>query len=370
MKIGFDAKRAFLNATGLGNYSRSLIRGLYTSFPEHDYYLYSPALPENERTATFFQTPIHLRKAPWYMPGSLWRSRLVLPRLVKDGLSIYHGLSHELPFGLSGKGIKQLVTIHDLIFLRYPGLYPAADRRIYAAKLAYACRHADKIIAISEQTKEDIVHFLGVPPRKISVIYQSCSEAFKTVATPEQKSGLRQKYTLPETYLLQVGTIETRKNLLLTVQALRLLPPDISLVVVGKPTAYVEEVKAYLRQHAMVHRVLFLEGVLAQDLPILYQCAKIFVYPSRFEGFGLPILEALQSGVPVIAAQGSCLEEAGGPDSLYISPDEPEQLAAAVRQVLQADELRAEMIRKGKVYALQFESPVVAQQLMKVYQSL
>lgn len=371
MKIGFDAKRAFLNTTGLGNYSRSLIEGLCHYFPNNAYFLYSPSLPDQPQTHFLFHLPqVQLRKAPWYLPGSLWRSSAVVSRLQKDHLDIYHGLSHELPAGLSHKHIKQVVTIHDLIVLRYPELYPATDRRIYEAKMRHACKHADKIVAISQQTQKDLRDLLGIPEDKISVIYQSCAPDFKRSYSEEQKAFVREKYNLPATFLLQVGTIEQRKNLLLTVKALRHLPEAIHLVVVGKHTTYLQEVKDFIHKHQLEQRVLFLDKVPFSELPQLYQCATIFVYPSRFEGFGIPILEALNSGIPVIAATGSCLEEAGGDAAVYVHPDDDAAMAVAVTQILQQDDLRQQMIATGKTHATQFEPESLATQLMQLYQSL
>src|SRR5690606_28130606 len=168
MNIGFDAKRAFLNRTGLGNYSRSIISGLSRYFSDHRYYLYSPKIPEN----TFIDTQhtsdnILLRRPVFPFLKSVWRSRFVCRQIKKDKLDIYHGLSHELPWGIQKTGARSVVTIHDLIFFRFPEYYKLADRKIYEAKFEYSCRQADRIIAVSKQTKSDLINYLDVTPDKI-----------------------------------------------------------------------------------------------------------------------------------------------------------------------------------------------------------
>lgn len=371
LKIGFDAKRAFLNNTGLGNYSRSVIESLSFYFPENQYLLYTPQLKVNNRTRHLLDKEnisIHTPEYPLFK--SLWRSRLIIKDLKKDGISIYHGLSHELPAGIQKTNIKTAVTIHDLIFMRYPQYYKAIDRKIYELKFRNACKNADKIIAISEQTKRDIIHFFGTEAKKIEVIYQSCNPLFSVSATSHELEQIKEKYQLPDQFILNVGTIEERKNALLILKALKHVSSEIKLVLIGKETKYAERLKSFLKQERLGHRVTFLQNIDFLDLPGIYQLAKIFVYPSAFEGFGIPILEALYSGTPVIAATGSCLEEAGGPNSIYISPDDNIALAKAIDNVLNNDSLRTEMIQTGKRFASNFTEEAHAKNIMKVYESL
>lgn len=366
MKIGFDAKRAFLNRTGLGNYSRWLINALAKYQPENEYLLYTPRVkPGVFDPPAATQTKIPALK----FLTSLWRTNGIVRDLKKDGVQLYHGLSHELPLDINKAGIRSVVTVHDLIFLRFPGYFSWINRTIYKAKLKYACRIADKVIAISQKTKDDLVEFLNVDPQKTEVIYQSCDTSFKTEQTAEQKQTVKQKYNLPNQYLLNVGTIEPRKNLLLLVKALGQVP-NIKLVVVGKPTAYLDEVKAYITQHELTDRVILLHEVKFNELPAIYQQASCFIYPSRYEGFGIPILEALCSGTPAIGATGSCLEEAGGPDSLYTDPDNEFQLAGLIVQLLSDESLRQNMITKGLAYSRNFADDKLAAQHAKLYKNV
>jgi len=371
MTIGFDAKRAFNNYTGLGNYSRYLINALSTFFPAHDYRLYAPAERENprmnairarENISVVFPAGLDARFS------SLWRTKGVVSDLLRDGVQLYHGLSNELPVGLRKKGIPSVVTLHDLIFLRYPQFYNALDRAIYTRKFRYACRHADRIVAVSECTKRDIVSFFGVNPDKISVIYQGCDASFARALPLETKRQVCRKYQLPDTFVLNVGTIESRKNLMLAVKALIRLDPAVHLVAVGRQTAYANEVKKYAVAHGLEHRLHFLSDIPFSDLPAVYQSAAVFVYPSFFEGFGIPVIEALHSGTPVIAATGSCLEEAGGVHSLYVDPNDGEQLANRIQNVLSDSNLRTKMITEGQKYVARFDDKLLAGQMMNLYQ--
>jgi glycosyltransferase involved in cell wall biosynthesis len=371
LRIGFDAKRAFQNFTGLGNYSRSVLESLSISFPENEYYLYTPKPIHNKRTAPLFGKPNLMIKSP-KLPflKSLWRSRFVVKNLVRDKIQLYHGLSHEIPVGIRRTGIKTVVTIHDLIFLRYPQYYKATDRKIYESKFRHACKNADAIIAISEQTKRDIVQFFGTDPNKIKVIYQACAPEFDIICEAGQLHSVREKYHLPDKYLLNVGTVESRKNALLIAKAFTKTTSEIPLVIIGKETPYAVILKKYLQENNLGHRVTFLQDVAFTDLPAIYQQASIFVYPSEFEGFGIPILEALKSGVPVIAATGSCLEEAGGAGSIYINPKDETALANAIDKVLGNENLSGQMKKEGLIYASSFSESNHAKNLMQLYQSL
>ena len=175
---------------------------------------------------------------------------------------------------------------------------------------------------------------------------------------------------LPERYIVNVGTIEERKNVLLAVKALRMLPEDISLVIVGKATSYTEKVKAYIRENALESRVKILHNVPNEDLPAIYQMAEACVYPSRYEGFGVPVIEAIQSGLPVVACTGSCLEEAGGNGTIYVDPDDVYAMAEAIKQVVKGAPGREERIASSRQYITRFEGNNVAQQVMNVYRDV
>ena len=174
----------------------------------------------------------------------------------------------------------------------------------------------------------------------------------------------------PLRYILSVGSIEERKNILLAVKALPYLPEDLQLVIVGRHTKYTDVVQDYAERHGLMQRVKIMHGVKDEELPDLYAGAEAFVYPSVYEGFGIPIIEAISTGLPVVACTGSCLEEAGGPDNLYVAPDDAEGMAAAIRQVLRGAEGREERILRSQAYIRRFEGQNVAQQVVEVYRML
>ena len=360
--IGFDAKRIVRNATGLGSYARTLVNDL-ARFPLQ-LCLYAPDAGRDDlRSQIVTQDNVAFCYPHSSRFTSLWRSRGIVSDLRRDGVQLYHGLSGELPIGLRKRGIKSVVTIHDLIFLRHPEYYHWLDTKIYAWKFRQTLREADHIIAISECTKRDIIAYGHVDPSRITVIYQSCAPRFNQPLTSQLS-------TLNSKYILSVGSIEARKNILLGVKALPYLPEDFSLVVAGRHTSYTDEVLAYAKAHGLAHRLQLLHDVSDEALPALYAGAEAFIYPSRYEGFGIPIIEAISCGLPVVACTGSCLEEAGGPDSLYVSPDDAEGLAAAVRQVLRGAEGREARIARSRDYIRRFQGADVASQVVQLYQNL
>ncbi|MEZ7930588.1 MAG: glycosyltransferase family 1 protein [Flavobacteriales bacterium] len=373
MKIGFDAKRFFLNSTGLGNYSRDLVRGVLEEEKDNDYFLYTTG-GEIDLKTKFLKNHSNIKIVTptgiYKKMKSYWRSVRLEKQLLKDGVEVFHGLSHEIPKKNKLSKIKYVVTIHDLIFLRFPENYNRIDREIYKKKVEYACTTADKIIAISEQTKRDLMEFLKVPSHKIEVVYQSCAASFHHISDYRYRHLVQKKYNLPENYILYVGTIEKRKNLATLVEAIGKSNTQLPLVAIGKQTDYTKEVMDMIDKYKLGNQVALLQNISFLDLPSIYQSANLFVYPSLFEGFGIPVLEALYSKTPVIAATGSCLEEAGGPNSIYVDPKNSDELAQQIDRVIENGELQLEMKEKGFEYAQNFTSQKQAKAVLAVYEKL
>lgn len=372
MRIGFDAKRMFNNFTGLGNYSRFVVDALADRFPEHEYVLYTPRLRNHPETQVYQQGKFIIRKPESFVAKqlkSVWRSYALGNVAAQDGVTIFHGLSNELPL-TKPASLKTIVTVHDIIFKRYPEYYKPIDVQIYTWKLKKACASADVVIAVSQQTSSDLQEFLHVPASKIRVVYQGCHPNFKVVASDEQKQSVRLKYNLPNEFLLCVGTIERRKNALTLVKAIAGLKSSIPLVLVGKATEYLKEIQTYISNNNLENRVFIHHNISFADLPTVYQLAHVFIYPSLFEGFGIPIVEAIVSGVPVITSTGSCFVEAGGAGAIYVDPKNEEVLAKQIELVSSSTDLRTKMISTSQEYIQQFEPPIIAQNLMQLYQSL
>lgn len=366
--IGYDAKRIVRNGTGLGSYGRTLVNDLAPIMPDATLRLYAPDAGRDDlrcqvqpRENVRFCYPRHLR---FRLQRDWWRMKGVVKDLRCDGVELYHGLSGELPEGLSAAGIPGVVTVHDLIFLRHPEFYPALDVFFYKLKFRKMLREATRIIAISACTKRDILYYGDFPEDRIDLVYQSCSTRFSQPVSPSLLVEARRKYRLPQRYVLNVGTVEVRKNILLGIRAMAKLPADLHLVIVGRQTKYQKQLDAEIRKLGLGNRIHFLQGVPNTLLPAVYRQAEAFIYPSRYEGFGVPVIEAIQSGLPVVAATGSCLEEAGGPDSLYVDPDDADGAAAAV---LSAMENRTGMVERSRHYVRRFENQDVASQVLEVY---
>ena len=375
MIIGYDAKRIVCNNTGLGSYGRTLVNDMGAAvMPSTKLNLYAPGRGDDALREQI--TPRQNVRFVYYeglsnpLSRALWRTYGVVKDLVRDGVRLFHGLSGERPVGIRAAGIKTVLTIHDSTFMRHPEWYPWLDRHLYAWKFRKTCREADRIIAISECTKRDVMLYGDVPAEKIDVIYQSCGPRYKLREGEKKLHEVHTAYMLPERYIVSVGTIERRKNIILAVKAMRQLPEDVSLVVVGKPTLYADKVKRFVEQSGLADRVMFLHDVPADDLPAIYQMAEACVYPSRYEGFGLPVIEAIQSGLPVVACTGSCLEEAGGNATLYVDPDDVYGMAKAMRLTLKGAPGREERIEEGMRYVARFENADVARQVSDVYNRL
>lgn len=371
MIIGFDAKRIVSNGTGLGSYGRTLVNDLARKDEDMALHLYAPAPGRDDlREQIVKRENIKFCYPEKKSLTSFWRTKGIVKDLKRDGIQLYHGLSGELPIGIGKSGIKSVVTIHDLIFLRHPEFYHWVDTKIYAWKFRQAIREADKIIAISECTKRDIMELGGIDERKIALIYQSYATRFKAETDLQKQAEVSLRYQLPKRYVLSVGTIEARKNILLAVKALPYLPEDLGLVMVGRHTAYTDQVMAQAEKMGLSQRIHVLHGVPDEHLPVLYEMAETFVYPSRYEGFGIPIIEAIKCGLPVVACTGSCLEEAGGPDCIYVDPDDAEAMANAIRKTLHDAEGREQRIARSQDYIKRFEGNDVAGQIVDLYQSL
>ena len=386
MNIGFDAKRAAQNRTGLGNYSRFVIRILSEKFAGNQYHLYTPKphrMPYLQEIPTLKHLFLHFPpQGIWSRIRSLWRVWGITKDIQKDGIQIFHGLSNELPLNIgtpeqrkmkndSGR-CKYIVTVHDLIFIHTPQYYHWIDRQIYNFKFRRACQCADHVIAVSEYTKQEIMHYYHTPESKIDVVYQGCDPVLSQEIEEGKLQEVKARYQLPDKFVLYVGSIEERKNLMLVAKAMAELNrrAAIHVVAVGRRTAYVDQIQDFLKAQGIDHLFHFYYQVPYADLPSFYKWASTFAYPSRIEGFGIPLLEAISSGVPAIGCTGSCLEEAGGPKSIYVNPDDAKGMADAILRTCTDEPLRQHMISEGKKYALNFSDEKLSHDLMTVYESL
>jgi len=370
MIIGYDAKRFFHNFSGLGNYSRTLISNLCAYYPENKFRLFIRSLNDHTNLKPILNNPQIEIIQP---QGSrlLWRSAGMVRQFHPD-MDLYHGLSHELPLGISKSSVKSVVTIHDLIYHFFPNDFPWIDRKVYHFKFRYACKHADHIVAISESTKKDLVSIYNIDPDKISVVYQPVSPIYNKAPTANEIAKNKIKYQLPEKYNLFVGALTYRKNLLKVLKAYTLIPKEdrIPLIVLAGGTQLLKKVKTYIEAHHLTSNVRLLGQINFQELPTFYAGAQLTLYPSLYEGFGLPIVESIKMKTPVITAQVSSMPEAGGPGALYIDPNEPQDIADKI-MLLDADpDLQNRLVVEGNKYIQKFDAQILTTKLMDIYKQI
>ena len=313
--------------------------------------------------------PLALRAAPM---RQFWRTFRLGRAARRDRVDLYHGLSHEIPRDLPRTGIPGVVTFHDLLFERHPELFPVIDRMSYGWRYRWSAEHAAAIVAVSGQTRDDLIKWYGVDPEDVTIIPPPRDPAFAQPVPATEAAATRSRLGLPATFLLSVGTLERRKNHRVLVDALALLdarstPP---LVLVGRDGGEAKALRILAAARGVSGQVRLLQGVASGDLPALYQGASLFLYPSLFEGFGMPIVEALSAGVPVVCSAGGCFPEAGGPSTRYVTSTDAVGLAGAIRDILDDPEGAARMRDDGRQWAERFDATALAAPLLALYHSL
>ncbi|MFC1511043.1 glycosyltransferase family 4 protein [Candidatus Margulisiibacteriota bacterium] len=339
MRIGIDISLATKDKAGIGSYADNLAGALAELDKANQYFLYS-------------HSASHLNR-------HLWFQSLLPLSLQKDEIDVFHGTNFMSPFLSS---VSSVITIHDLSFLLYPESQPLI-RRLYRKLLPLSVKGARKIIVPSQIVKDEVIKYYGVAGSKIAVTPEGVSSEFKVVGDKDKLSSVRQRYGLPEKFILYVGTLEPRKNVAKLIEAFRMLKdkePGIKLVIVGK--------KGWLFQKMAEQDVIFTGYVPAKDLPAVYNLAEVFVFPSLYEGFGLPVLEAMACGVPVVTSNVSSLPEVAGEAALLANPNSAEAIAEQVLKLLKDPSLRESMINKGLARAKLFTWEKCARETLKVYQ--
>lgn len=362
LKIGYDAKRLFHNHTGLGNYSRTLLRNLQQMYPQHEYHLFTPKLSNHPEVLYFLEDNRFIVHDYQGHFGSLWRSYGIKKNIDALGLDLFHGLSHEIPFG--EMKTRTVVSFHDLIYEYYPKQFGLWDRKSYQKKYRYAAQNTNHVVAISESTKRDLIKLYELDEERISVVYQSCNPLFKTMprSTKEQ-----------EAYFLYVGSLIERKSAKLIVEAYRLMPENkrIKVKIVGKGGQYADELHALVKNYGLGGHFEFLNHIDNSKLISLYDNALAMVYPSIYEGFGIPLIESLYRNTPVITTNASSLPEAAGPGAIYIEPHNAEQLADAMQLLISNKEEHNSLAQKGHQYVNDmFSIQRTAEEMMAVYHKI
>ena len=368
MPIYVDVSAAVHTRAGLGRYAASLAAHLDESFPGEISLFYN-----RDRSVTPLVGLEHVPRRtiragykPWRMAVWLGQlARIGFDRLVPDA-TLFHATEHLL-LPLSRR--PTILTVHDLIYRLFPQHHKRLNYTYLNAAMPLFVRRANAIITISEASKRDLINAYGVPADKVHVVYEAASPSFQPQPMAAQ-SRVRALYGLPDRYLLYVGTIEPRKNLprlLQAVEALRAQGLDIGLAIVGSKGWLYDDLFQQLERSPARHAVV-LPGYLPDgDLPAVYAAAEVAVLASVYEGFGLPVLEAMASGVPVVCSHAASMPELGGDAARYFDPYSVAEMTAVIGQVLRDDALRAEMRRQGFAQAARFSWTRAAQETMDLY---
>lgn len=294
----------------------------------------------------------------------LWEQAM-WPRLARrDGLTLMHSMAFATP---RLAPCPVVVTIYDLSFIHQPESFPAAQRRYLMHETAYSCRHAARLITISRSGRDDVAAHYGVPPGRIDVVTPGVGAAYRPLPAADV-AAFRRRQGLPDIFLLHVGTLQPRKNILVLLEALsRLGRPEVPLVLVGGKGWFYDTIEARVTALGLSKQVHFAGYADDDELPLWYNAAAALVFPSLYEGFGLPIVEALACGTPVVAAATSSLPEAGGEVALYFDPRDPDELAGQLAAVLDDPDLRRRARAAGPAHAARFSWAQSGQATAAVY---
>ncbi len=376
-RVGIDVTSAITQGGGIGRYTRELVHALAALEQRPTLRLFSARPPRTlphpnplPQVEGIQHTPAPLDERWLYR---LWyRARLPLPvQWVTGPLDLFHSPDFVLP--PVGGNIPTLLTVHDLSFVHYPQAYPAPLVAYLNRVVPWSVRRATHIVADSVATQQDLITLWQTPAEKITVLYSGVDERFRPVTDGRHLAQVRASYDLGEApYLLSVGTLQPRKNYQMLIQAFAPLARHWphQLVIAGGQGWLYEDMVAEVGRQGLEGRVRFTGFVADRDLPALYSAATLFLFPSLYEGFGLPILEAMACGAPVVASNASCLPEVVGQAGVLLSPHEPAAWTRTLHTLLLDSGRRARLVGAGALQARQFTWRRAARQLVQLYTTL
>ncbi|MDQ1301292.1 MAG: hypothetical protein QG637_1213 [Chloroflexota bacterium] len=371
MRIAIDYTPALRQSAGIGRYTRGLVAALAEVDSLARYILFcAGATPPPDRWPANFAIRRGRIPARW-LTAAWHRLHLPIPaELFTGACDLYHSPDFTLPPLRRARGI---VTIHDLSFLRVPECADPGLRTFLTRAVPSAVARAHRVLADSESTRRDLIALLGVPPEKISVVTPAVEPRFRREEDQTRLKEVRERYRLPAQFILGIGTLEPRKNFTGLIRAYGQLRRTTglphALVIAGRPGWLYEVIYKQVEQEGLTGSVRFLGFVADADLPALYTLADLFAYPSRYEGFGIPVLEAMACGVPVVTSDNSSLPEAAGAAARLVNADDTAGLAEAMAQIIEDAALRGQMIERGYAQAGRFTWPDSARALMAAYRA-
>ncbi len=390
MRIAIDYTTGIYPGAGVARYTRQLIASLAGIDSRNSYRLFYAAAglprstPERAQAEMLFRERPNVRAVPVPMSvrvmSRLWqRWQAPLPLEIFTGrCDVVHSPDFVSPPHRSGADV---ITVHDLSFLTIPECADPANASFLGKAVPAAARRADHIIAVSEQTKRDLTQLLSVPSSRVTVAYNGVDARFRPMRGDPAVDNLRRKLGLPERFILHVGTLEPRKNLTRLIDAYGMLvgagtgpsatPRDVALVLAGRRGWLYEPIyKAAERANSRGGKVVFLDFVYDDHLPLLYNMAEVFAYPSLYEGFGMPAAEALACGVPTLVSTDGALKEVTGDAALSADPTSIEEIASSLQRLLTDEALRAELAGAGPIQAARFTWEAAARTVLGAYEGV
>lgn len=352
MKIGIDVHSAHQRKTGIGVYTQNLVAALKKVDKENQYLYYGEESPRDFST----------------VPRILRENTYLTARSFLDGLDVFHVPGYGVP--LCSRGTL-VATVHDVIGMIFPENLPPGARLYWGTWLPWVVSRADRIVADSQCTKRDLMRLMGVAEEKIRVIHLAAEPAFRPITDALALAQVRKRFNLTKPFVLYVGTVEPRKNLERVMEAWaavkRRTKLPHQLVVAGRLDWAYEKVSDLVRRLEIKRDVVFTGYVRDEELPLLYNACDLFVFPSLYEGFGMPVLEAMACGVPVLTSNTSSIPEVAGDAAILVDPTDTEQMTRGIQQGLEDDALRERLRRAGPARAAQFSWEKTARETLEVY---
>lgn len=377
IRIGIDISRSVEESTGVGYYAKNLVHALAKVDTENDYLLYGifyDCFPKHWKQAPIPKSPnfrLHQKNSLSWFVRKRWENGGKHKEKLLGGIDILHSTAFTMP-PVSKTNV--VVTIPDLSCFIFPQFHTEANYQFVTRNVHQAARRANLIISISETTKKDIKRYLHIPDEKIEVTYLAASDIFLNPCPPNSIEAMKTRYPITKPYFLSVGSLEPRKNLASALIAFKALLEikkiDYQFVIVGGKGWKNEAFYRLLNKLRIDDHLVFAGYVSEKDLPALYQGAEAFIYPSFYEGFGLPVLEAMASGTPVITSNISSLPEVAGDAAILINPNEIFELYEAMEAIVTNPSLREELKAKGLEQSKKFTWEKTARQTLEIYKKV
>ena len=381
MKIGIDIRMIGKKRTGDEAVFFNLVKNLAEVDKSNQYFLFTDRNPKEDHDLKDeirkLQLPNNFQIIFINSPNRFWWNLWALPDyLRKNPLDIFH-IQYIAPFWLPKK-VKMVLTIHDISFNFFPQFIKKSDLFFLKMLIPRSLRMAARIIAVSEFTKKEIKKYYNISAEKIAVVHNGVDfELFDKYIDQNKLAEIRKKYSLPEKFLLYIGTLQPRKNLPALIQAMHILQEkynleDIKFVIAGNREAhnFDPEIDEAIEKYGLDKSVIFPGWIDEEDKPAIYKLAQCFVFPSLYEGFGIPIIEAMSAGTPVISSNSSCLPEIGKTGVIFADPKKPEEFAKRIHDILTDENLKESLIKKGKETAKNYTWQKNSEKTLGVYESL